>query len=296
MSTVSNAAQSAADPEVFHNELRTDSIRETSLSGSVPVTEQVGPSFEVEQDSDAPSVNLSSGLQPSEPGSSIRSRITFDGELAFILHPSTSSYFDQLRPSWKHIDQSYKLLIHDVLEYLSLSEITFEWGDSYDDKDWSRLRAILAPTLMVGLIDLFIALLLALGPACVWQNSDVLITLQIDYSEVNGHKWDSMPANDFVDIMSHVGFVGDPLVHTQHHIGASKWRKIADDYVIGHHQLRAAHQRYTSLDLKVVENKGHGHALVQHHYRKVHGEWKLAGLRPTVRWNEYEFDKIFRNI
>ena len=34
-------------------------------------------------------------------------------------------------------------------DYLSLSEITFEWGDSYDDKDWMRLRAILAPTLMV---------------------------------------------------------------------------------------------------------------------------------------------------
>ncbi len=34
-------------------------------------------------------------------------------------------------------------------DYLTLSEITFEWGDSYDDKDWVRLRAILAPTLMV---------------------------------------------------------------------------------------------------------------------------------------------------
>lgn len=37
------------------------------------------------------------------------------------------------------------------IDYLSLSEITFEWGDSYDDKDWDRLRKILAPTLMVRL-------------------------------------------------------------------------------------------------------------------------------------------------
>ena len=59
------------------------------------------------------------------------------------------------------------MLIYYASEYLSLSEITFEWGDSYDDKDWARLRAILAPTLMVGLVFLFIALLLALGPACV---------------------------------------------------------------------------------------------------------------------------------
>jgi len=25
-----------------------------------------------------------------------------------------------------------------ISEYLSLSEITFEWGDSYDSKDWKR--------------------------------------------------------------------------------------------------------------------------------------------------------------
>ena len=40
-------------------------------------------------------------------------------------------------------------LLTASLEYLALSEITFEWGDSYDDKDWQRLSAILAPTLMV---------------------------------------------------------------------------------------------------------------------------------------------------
>lgn len=42
-------------------------------------------------------------------------------------------------------------MTNDNADYLSLSEITFEWGDSYDDKDWMRLRAILAPTLMVSM-------------------------------------------------------------------------------------------------------------------------------------------------
>ena len=105
-----------------------------------------------------------------------------------------------------------------------------------------------------------------------------------------------MPAEEFVRVMSHIGFVGDPLVHTQHHIGASKWAKISDDEAVGHHQLRAAHQRYTALDRKTVENKGHGHAMVKHFYRKVDGEWKLAGLRPTVRWNEFEFERIFKGF
>ena len=105
-----------------------------------------------------------------------------------------------------------------------------------------------------------------------------------------------MPMEEFVGIMSHVGFVGDPLVHTQHHIGASKWRKLSDTEVIGWHQLRAAHQRYTDSTLRIVENKGHGHAMIKHWYRKIDGEWKLSGLRPTVRWNELEFEKIFKGF
>ena len=105
-----------------------------------------------------------------------------------------------------------------------------------------------------------------------------------------------MPSEEFVGIMSHKGFVGDPLVHTQHHIGASKWVKISEDEVHGYHQLRAAHQRYTAADHKTVENKGHGHAMIQHWYKKVDGEWKFAGLRPSVRWNEFEFEKIFTGL
>ncbi|KAL8909512.1 MAG: hypothetical protein Q9207_000192 [Kuettlingeria erythrocarpa] len=151
-------------------------------------------------------------------------------------------------------------------DYLSLSEITFEWGDSYDAKDWRRLRAILAPTLM------------------------------IDYTEVNGHKWEAMSAEDFVGIMSHVGFVGDPLVHTQHHIGASKWEKVSEEEAVGYHQLRAAHQRYTASDRRLVENKGHGHAIITLFYRRIDGEWKLRGLRPTIRWNEFEAERIFRDF
>lgn len=105
-----------------------------------------------------------------------------------------------------------------------------------------------------------------------------------------------MSAEDFVGIMSHVGFVGDPLVHTQHHIGASKWQKLSEEEAVGYHQLRAAHQRYTAPDRRLVENKGHGHAMVKHHYRRIDGEWKLQGLRPTIRWNEFEAERMFRGF
>ena len=103
-----------------------------------------------------------------------------------------------------------------------------------------------------------------------------------------------MAADDFVASIADHGFVGDPLVHTQHLLGGSKFRKTSDEEAYGDHQLRAAHQRYTGPDRKEVEAKGHGHALMRHFYKLVDGEWKLAGLRPTVYWNEFDFDKIFK--
>lgn len=50
---------------------------------------------------------------------------------------------------FSHLERIFPHLMFWDSDYLTLSEITFEWGDSYDDKDWVRLRAILAPTLMV---------------------------------------------------------------------------------------------------------------------------------------------------
>lgn len=103
-----------------------------------------------------------------------------------------------------------------------------------------------------------------------------------------------MPAEDFVAMVSDPGFVGDPLVSSQHFIGASKYQRVSDDEAIGTHQLRAAHQRYTGEDKKTIEAKGHSHAVMQFTYKKIGGEWKLSGMKPTVYWNEFDFDQIFK--
>lgn len=34
-------------------------------------------------------------------------------------------------------------------DYIAICQLAFEWADSYDKKDWNRLRNILAPNLMV---------------------------------------------------------------------------------------------------------------------------------------------------
>ena len=103
-----------------------------------------------------------------------------------------------------------------------------------------------------------------------------------------------MPASKFLEMATSRDFLGDPRVKTQHLLGASSWKKISEDFVIGHHQLRAAHQVYTDETLTTVKLKGHSHATNEHYYRRdKDGVWKFAGLKPTVRWNEYDFQKVF---
>jgi scytalone dehydratase len=103
-----------------------------------------------------------------------------------------------------------------------------------------------------------------------------------------------MSSSDFLKMVTDDDFLGDPCVKTQHLLGATRWERVSDTQVIGHHQLRAAHQVYTAPDLKTVKLKGHSHATNEHYYTKVDGVWKFAGLKPTVRWNEHDFEKVFK--
>ena len=87
--------------------------------------------------------------------------------------------------------------------------------------------------------------------------------------------------------------LGDPLLKTQHFIGSSKWEKVSDTEVIGWHQLRVPHQRYTDETKTQVAVKGHAHGTNQHWYKKVDGKWKFAGLAVEIKWGEFDFDKVF---
>ncbi|KAF7719056.1 Scytalone dehydratase [Penicillium ucsense] len=151
-------------------------------------------------------------------------------------------------------------------DYLILSKLVFDWADCYDHKDWERLRTIIAPTLTV------------------------------DYTKIGLKRWDDMPAEEYLAMMSHPGFLGDPTVKTQHLLGQTWWEKVSDTEVIGHHQLRAAHQVYTNDGLKDVKLRGHGHAYNEHYYRKVDGVWKFAGLKPEVVFNEKRFEDVFKGL
>ncbi|KUI64871.1 Scytalone dehydratase [Cytospora mali] len=148
-------------------------------------------------------------------------------------------------------------------DYLGLNAALFEWADSYDAKDWERLSKCIAPT------------------------------LRIDYRSFLDKLWPAMPADEYIAMISDQSVLGNPLLRTQHFIGGSRWEKVSDAEVIGHHQLRVPHQVYTDSTLKEVKVKGHAHSYNKHWYRKVDGAWKFAGLAPEIRWGEYEFEKVF---
>ena len=104
-----------------------------------------------------------------------------------------------------------------------------------------------------------------------------------------------MPAAEFLAMVSSPAVLGDPTLKTQHFCGASKWESVSPTEVIGWHQLRVPHQKYTDESLTTVAVKGHAHSTNQHWYRKVDGVWKFAGLKPEIRWFEYDFDKVFES-
>lgn len=130
-------------------------------------------------------------------------------------------------------------------------------------QDWTRLRACVAPT------------------------------MRVDYRSFLDKMWEALPADEYVAMASDPHVLGDPLLKTQHFVGSSKWEKVSDTEVIGWHQLRVPHQRYTDETKTTVAVKGHAHSTNQHWYKKVDGKWKFAGLAVYMKWGEYDLDKVF---
>jgi len=180
--------------------------------------------------------------------------------LTVALHQAVTSAIDRAVAARQPAAPSNQITFED---YLGLQYTLFEWADSYDAKDWNRLSKVIAPT------------------------------LRIDYRSFLGKLWEAMPAEEYLAMASNPDVLGDPLLMTQHFIGASRWEKVSDDEVIGYHQLRVPHQRWTDATRTAVAIKGHAHSHNTHWYKKVNGVWKFAGLNPDIRWGEYDFDNVF---
>jgi len=144
-----------------------------------------------------------------------------------------------------------------------LSKALFDLFDSYDQKDWERLRRNTTPT------------------------------VRVEYSGIGFQNWPEMPLDDYITMCSNSKFLGDPCTMTQHLVGASYFERVSETEAIGYHQLRAAHQVYTAPDLKEVKFLGHAQATNLHWYKNVDGVWKFAGLKPKVLWGEGGWSKVW---
>lgn len=102
-----------------------------------------------------------------------------------------------------------------------------------------------------------------------------------------------MPASVFVDMAFDPKFLGNTRIKTQHFIGVSRWEETSETEITGLHQMRVAHQKYSDETMTEVALKGHAHGRGTVWYRKLDGVWKFAGVKPDIRWSEYDHHKIF---
>lgn len=117
--------------------------------------------------------------------------------------------------------------------------------------------------------------------------------MRVDYRSFLDKMWEALPADEYVAMASDPHVLGNPLLMTQHFVGSSKWEKVSDTEVVGWHQLRVPHQKYTDETKTTIAVKGHAHSTNQHWYKKVDGKWKFAGLAVYMKWGEYDLDKVF---
>lgn len=118
--------------------------------------------------------------------------------------------------------------------------------------------------------------------------------MKIDYSSFLDKLWEAMPLDDFVTMASSPQFLGNPLLKTQHFVGLSLWDKASESEIVGTHQLRVPHQKYTDSSMRDVAVKGHAHGIATIWYRRVEGDWKFAGVKPEIRWSEFNYEDVFK--
>ncbi|KAL7934621.1 Scytalone dehydratase [Trichoderma chlorosporum] len=141
-------------------------------------------------------------------------------------------------------------------DYLSIRNIAFEWAESYDTKDWGRLKECLAPA------------------------------VRLDFRSLRGELHENLTPEAYSTIL--IGMIGDKRLRTQHFLGAAQWEVLSDGRVRVAHQIRAVHQRYTDETLTELVNKGHGLGVTVHWYEKVNGVWKLEGVQPRLDISEFD--------
>ncbi|ETS86269.1 hypothetical protein PFICI_00097 [Pestalotiopsis fici W106-1] len=150
----------------------------------------------------------------------------------------------------------------EFADYIALRNLAFDWAESYDTKNWELLKQCLAPS------------------------------TSLDFRLLQGNLYENLSPDDFAGIIAKM--IGDKRLKTQHFIGATKVECLDDGSVKVEHQIRVAHQRHESEDAaSPVSNKGHGHGVTTHWYKRFGEYWKITGALSNLYWSE---DDLFGTL
>ena len=87
-----------------------------------------------------------------------------------------------------------------------------------------------------------------------------------------------MAVTEYLRIVASSDGLGDLDLKTQHLLGATRWERVSETEVIGHHQIQMALQK--------GQRSGSSHATYEHYYKRIGEDWKLAGVKPRVWWSK----------
>ncbi|KAM0160309.1 hypothetical protein ACHAQE_004681 [Botrytis cinerea] len=155
-------------------------------------------------------------------------------------------------------------------DYIAITQCSRTLADGYDRKDKARLRASLAPNVIV------------------------------DYTFVVP-EWgqQNFAADDFVEAWLGPKKLGVKALTTQHLLGAPYFKSVTDSEIIVEWQQLASHARkvagedYSHPHCKIGETSD-GRSYMQQTFVKVDGQWRISVIKPEVIYHTGDFKAVGR--
>ncbi|CEJ58055.1 Putative Catalytic activity: scytalone dehydratases catalize the reaction of Scytalone <=_ 1 [Penicillium brasilianum] len=155
-------------------------------------------------------------------------------------------------------------------DYLGITQCARTLADGYDRKDKSRVRASLAPNVIV------------------------------DYSKVVPEMGcRTFAADEFVEEWLGPTHLGVKALATQHLLGAPYFKSATKDEIVVEWQQLASHGRRVEGEdfahpmCKIGESSD-GRSWMQQIFVKVDGQWRISEIRPEVVYHTGDFLKVGR--
>ncbi|KAJ6103433.1 hypothetical protein N7486_005860 [Penicillium sp. IBT 16267x] len=150
-------------------------------------------------------------------------------------------------------------------DYIAITKISRVWADGYDSKDYARLFSTLAPNVAV------------------------------DYTLGEKH----YTSSDFATEWLSAEHLGHPALVMQHLLALPYFKSVKEDEIIVQwQQLVSQGRREDQINGgpgKISETSD-GRSWMEHRFVKVEGEWKIAGITPSVLFLTGDWQRIRRPV